>query len=178
MIVTVGGQAASGKSTLAKNLAARLSFKHISAGQLMREMAQEREMSLVDFSAYAEAHPEVDKLIDERQKGLAKGDCIVDGRLSRFFLNPDLSVWLVAPSDVRASRAIGRGERYENLKEAEEAIAARDLSERKRYVDYYDIDLGDLSCYDLVLNTGKFNIEQMTSVVLHAINSLREKGNS
>ncbi|MBU0761635.1 MAG: cytidylate kinase family protein [Candidatus Altiarchaeota archaeon] len=173
MIVTVGGQAASGKSTLAKSLADRLSFKHLSAGKLMREMAEEKGMSLLDFSIYAETHPEIDKNIDEKQKSLAKGDCIVDGRLSRFFLNPEVSIWLVAPSKIRGERALGRGEKYKTLDEAEAAILKRDVSERKRYVDYYDIDLEDLSCYDLVLNTGRFNIKQMTEIAYLAVDSLR-----
>ena len=60
MIITVGGQAASGKSTLAKALAERLRYRHISAGHVMREMAAERGTSLVEFSRYAEKHPEVD----------------------------------------------------------------------------------------------------------------------
>ncbi len=175
MIVTVGGQAASGKSTLAKALAKRLKFKHISAGLLMREMADEKGMSLVDFSTYAEKHPEVDKDIDERQKRLAKGDCVVDGRLSRFFLNPDLSIWLIAPSKVRAGRAMGRGEVYKSADESEKSITARDESEVRRYLGYYGIDLRDLSSYDLVLNTGKFNIAQMTEVAYNAVDSLTRK---
>ncbi|MBM3309730.1 MAG: cytidylate kinase, partial [Candidatus Altiarchaeales archaeon] len=43
MIITVGGSAASGKTTLARGLAKQLKFKHISAGGIMREMACERE---------------------------------------------------------------------------------------------------------------------------------------
>jgi len=174
MIVTVGGQAASGKSTLAKALASRLGFGHLSAGQTMRDMAAERGVSLVEFSKYAESHPEVDKEVDERQKRAAKGDCVVDGRLSRFFLKPDLSVWLVAPADVRARRVLGRGERYSGFESALAELNARDGSERERYLRFYGIDLNDLSVYDVVLNTGRFGIEEMTDVALSAVNSLRD----
>jgi len=173
MIVTVGGQAASGKSTLAKALAKKLNFKHVSAGKVMRDMASERGMSLVDFSKYAEEHPDVDREIDERQKKLAKGDCVVDGRLSRYFLKPDLSIWLSAPADVRASRVLSRGEKYPSLKEASEDVTARDESERKRYLDFYKIDLNDLGVYDLVINTGRFDIGKMTRVSLAAVRSLK-----
>ena len=175
MIITVGGQAASGKTTLAKALAERLSFRHVSAGQVMRDMASERGMSLVDFSAYAEKHPEVDREIDERQKEIAKGsDCVVDGRLSRYFLNPDLSIWLIAPADVRAGRIVGRGERYASAKEAREDMILRDDSERRRYMKYYNIDINDLTAYDLVINTGRFGIPKMTDISLAAVKSLKQ----
>ncbi len=172
MIITVGGQAASGKSTLAKALAEKLGYSHISAGKLMRDMADEHGMTLLEFSKYAEEHPEVDVEIDERQKKLAKDDCVVDGRLSRYFLDPDLSIWLIAPSATRAERVLGRGEKYKTSKDAEKDIIARDASERTRYLKYYEIDVADLSKYDLVLNTGKFNIPQMTSVAVCAAHSL------
>ncbi|MBD3387907.1 MAG: AAA family ATPase [Candidatus Altiarchaeales archaeon] len=173
MIVTVGGSAASGKSTLAGALAERLGFNHVSAGQVMRDMAAEKGMSLVEFSKYAEEHPEVDREIDMRQKELAVGDSVVDGRLSRYFLEPDVSIWLTAPVDVRAERVLGRGEKYESVSAARKDIIERDSSERRRYLEFYDIDLDDLSQYDLVLNTGRFNIEQMTSLASAAVDSLR-----
>lgn len=176
-MITIGGQAASGKSTLAKELSARLGFKHVSAGALMRKMAEEKGMTLVEFSKYAEGDPEIDKKIDELQKKEATGDCVVDGRLSRFFLDPDLSIWLIAAAEVRAERSIGRGDDARDTGEAKALIEARDASERKRYVEFYGIDLGDLSKYDLVLNTDKFDIDSMVDVSIESVNSLRRQSN-
>ena len=175
MIITVGGQAASGKTTLAKVLAEKLSFKHLSAGVIMREMAKERNVSLIEFSKYAEEHPEVDREIDERQKKLARGDCVVDGRLSRHFLNPELSIWLIAAAEVRTQRVLRRGERYRTVGDARKDVITRDESERKRYMRYYKIDLGDLSVYDLVINTGRFDIKQMTAIALAAATTLKDR---
>jgi CMP/dCMP kinase len=173
MIITVGGQAASGKTTLAKALAKELGFAHVSAGNVMREMAKEAGMTLLEFSRYAEGRPEIDREIDERQKRQAKGDCVVDGRLSRFFLDPDLSIWLVAPAKVRAERVVGRGEKYKTVKDALAEMTLRDESERKRYMEFYRIDLGDLSAYDMVINTGRFDIAGMTRLALAATRSLK-----
>ncbi|MFH1403072.1 MAG: (d)CMP kinase [Candidatus Altiarchaeota archaeon] len=169
MIVTVGGSAASGKSTLAKRLSEMMGFKHVSAGGIMRSMAVERGMTIIEFSKYAEENPEVDREIDERQKSGAVGDCVVDGRLSRHFLNPDLSIWLTAPIEERARRVMQRGEEYGDVEEAARDIRLREESELKRYMEFYGIDLSDLAQYDLIINTGKFNIAEMTELSLMAV---------
>jgi len=171
MIVTIGGSVAAGKSTLAKGLSGKLGFQRLSAGEIMRQMASEKGMSLMDFSRYAESHPEVDREIDERQRSLALGggNFVVDGRLSAYFLKPDLKVWLMAPLEVRAKRVIGRGDEYGSLEEASKAISEREGSERRRYREFYGIDLSDLSFYDLVINTGRFDIVHMTDMTYNAV---------
>lgn len=163
MIVTIGGEVASGKSTLARELASRLGFRHVSAGAIMREMAAEQGMSLLEFSSYAESHPEVDREIDDRQKKLASsGDCVVEGRLSAHFLPADFKVWLTAELSERARRARGRGDREEDITAA---IKKRAKSERKRYIKFYNIDLNDTSIYDLVLDTTRLPVKEMVDRV-------------
>jgi len=170
MIITVGGSVGSGKSTLAKEIAAKFNLGHISAGQVMRDMAKEKGMSLLEFSKLAEENSDIDKEIDERQKELAKGDCVIDGRISAYFLEPDFSVWLTAPLDVRATRVSHR----ENISfdEAKKRITEREASEKKRYREFYKIDLDDLSRYDIILNTGKFDVNVMVEIISSAINNL------
>ncbi|MFH1788248.1 MAG: (d)CMP kinase [Candidatus Altiarchaeota archaeon] len=173
MIVTIGGQVASGKSTLARELARRLGYKHISAGSVMRQMAAEKNTSLLEFSEYAETHPEVDKLIDERQKELAsQGDCVVEGRISAYFIPADYKVWLTCGLSERVRRARGRGDSDADIKKA---ILAREKSEQKRYKKFYDIDLSDTSIYDLVLDTTKIGIKEMVQKVEEKIRETKTK---
>jgi len=172
MIITVGGLVGSGKSTLAKKLAEEIGHAYISAGSVMRKMAKEHSMTLLEFSAYAEDHPEVDKEIDERQKTEATDECVADGRLSAYFLDPDLKIWLTAPLSIRAQRILGRGD-YSDFEEAAKAITSREASERTRYKEIYGVDLGDLTCYDLVINTEKWGVEQMVQLAKTAVESIR-----
>lgn len=171
MIITLGGQPASGKSTLAKQLAERLGYRHISAGDVMRKLAAEKDMTLLEFSEYAESHPEVDKLIDDEQKKLALGgDCVVEGRISAYFIPADFKLWLTCDVSERVRRAAGRGDFADDLKSA---LKAREASERKRYKEFYSIDLSDMSVYDLVLDTTDLGVEEMVDAVEEKIQSLR-----
>lgn len=171
MIVTVGGSIGSGKSTLARAVSQKFDLVHISAGSVMREMAKERGMSLIEFSRYAENDSSIDKLIDDRQKELAAGgNCVVDGRLSAYMIEADLRIWLDAPLDTRSIRVSEREKIPAG--DAKTRILDREGSEKKRYLEIYGIDLDDMKPYDLVINTGKFGIDDMVSLVAMAIKSI------
>ncbi len=166
MIITISGQVGAGKSTLAKEIAEKFNLKHISAGGIMREMADQRGMSLMEFSKFAELNSWIDKDIDEKQKKLAKRsrNCVVEGRISAHFLEADLKVFLIAPLEIRAKRVMKRDE-VTTLGKAMKSIQEREESERKRYKKIYHIDLDNLEEYDLVLNTAKFTPQQMSEIV-------------
>jgi len=173
MIVTIGGSVGSGKSTLAKEIASRFDLKHISAGAVMRQMAKEKGMDLLEFSRLAQENPQIDREIDEGQKQMADGNCVVEGRLSAHFIKPDISIWLKAPLDVRATR-VGHRENI-SPEEAEKRITEREASEKKRYKEFYNIELNDMGKYDIILNSGKFDIDSTTKIVSSAIDSLSDR---
>jgi len=109
MIIAIGGSIGSGKTTLASEISRAFDMQHVSAGQVMRDMAKERGMDILEFSRYAEEKPEVDREIDRKQKELcSRGNAVVDGRLSAYMLDADLRVWLDAPLEVRAKRVAMR----------------------------------------------------------------------
>ena len=64
IIITVSGPHGSGKTTIAKALAQALGLRYISAGELFRKLAKERNMNIVEFTKYAANNPEIDYLID------------------------------------------------------------------------------------------------------------------
>lgn len=159
MILTIGGLVGAGKTTLARRLAGAHGMSYITIGDIMRQMAEKRGMSLNEFSGLAEKDPSIDREIDERQRKSAKDNCIFDSRLSAFLIKADIKIWLTAPLEVRAERVAKR--EGAPLKEALNNIRRREESERKRYKGFYKIDLNDLSVYDLVLNTAYFTPDDM-----------------
>lgn len=65
-ILTIGGDQLTGKSTLAKDLAARLRAPHVSAGSFFRAVARERGLNVAELSKLAALEQDGDDNIDVR----------------------------------------------------------------------------------------------------------------
>ena len=166
MIITIGGLAGTGTTTATQLLSEKMGIDYISAGYVFREMAREHNMSVLEFSAFAEGNDDIDKEIDKRQAELAKSadNLIVEGRLSAYFVEADLKLWLVTPFDVRSQRIAERESKSVDV--ASEEIIVREESEALRYMDIHNIDIKNMDIYDLIINTGTFNPEEVSEIIL------------
>ena len=170
MIITVGGLAGTGTTTTAVDLSEKLNIPYISAGFVFREMAAERGMSVLEFSEFAEGNDDIDKEIDKRQaqKASEAENLIVEGRLSAFFVdNADLKVWLVTPFDVRSKRISEREDK--SVEVAKKEIITREKSEALRYMEIHNIDIGNMDIYDIIINTGTFNPENVSEIIIQTL---------
>jgi len=166
MIITIGGLAGSGTTTTAEVLSKKIDIPFISAGSIFRDMAKEKGMSLIEFSKFAEDNTAIDIELDKRQSEIAKNseDLIVEGRLSAYFVEADLRVWLLAPLDIRAKRISKRESK--SLEVVIEETNIREDSEALRYLDIHNIDIKNFDIYDLVLNTNRFNPDSIAEIIL------------
>jgi cytidylate kinase len=173
MIITIGGPIGSGKTTVAKAIAEKFGFTHISAGVVFREMAKEKGITLEEFSRLAEENHEFDRELDKRQVELAKKaeNAVIDGRLSGLIMETDLKVWLKAPLETRTKRICER--ECKDYSEALEDVKNRGDSELKRYKEIYDINLRDLNPYDIVINTELYSAREVIGIVEKAVTYLR-----
>lgn len=154
--ITVGGLPGSGTTTTATRLHERRGIPYIYAGDMFRAMAQERGMTLGEFGAYCEEHPEVDRALDQKQKViLMAGNVILEGRLAGWIAHrnhiPCFKIWLTCDADERARRIADRESKP--IGQVQREIQEREKSEKKRYRTYYDFDLNDISIYDVVIDT-------------------------
>ena len=171
MIITISGKAGSGKSTVAKEIAKKLELKHYSIGDLMRQMAKEKNISLSELGELAEKDDSIDKELDKKQIELKNEDnFVIDGRLTGFFIpNATVKVFLDCDEKVRAERILKDERKDESSKDAVEVvekIKAREQSERKRYKQYYDADYYDKKLYDLVVDTTNLSVEEVVNKIM------------
>lgn len=158
MIVAIAGPIGVGKSTVAKLLAQQLGYRYISGGEVFRDIARQRGISVTEVNRLAERDPSLDHELDRRQRELAQqGDCVVESRLSGWMVEADLKVWLKAPSEIRAERVAAR--ERQPIAAAQAELAERERSEWARYKQLYGIDVDDLNPYHLVIDTTKWSAE-------------------
>jgi cytidylate kinase len=175
MRLTVSGLPGSGTTSLARYLSEQHNLTLVSAGEVFRQMANEGGFDLASFGELARSDPSIDRLIDERQKGIAarSDDIILEGRLSGWMVpDADLKVWLMAPLKCRIDRIYARDE----LNSEEEALRAteeREKCEKLRYMIYYQIDISDLSQYHIVLNSARWDVSQLGAIVSTAIAEIK-----
>ncbi len=173
MIVSVSGAPGTGTTTLARELATNLGLRWINSGELFRHIASEKNVSVKELNRLAEKGPEIDYLIDDAQKALAKeGYGVFEGRLSGHLLPADLKILLKTDLKSRAGRIAKRESKL--LEDAMQETRVREESEARRYKMYYNIDINDFSVYDLVVDTGKFNERGTLDIVLAAARALQK----
>jgi len=170
LFVTVSGPPGSGVTTLCEGLATELDCGYVSGGELFREIADERDMTLTQLVAEAGESDEIDRALDQRLRsiaeewGAANKSFILESRLAGWIAGnrADLRIWLDAPDEVRADRTSTREEMAAEMQ-------VREVIEAVRYESYYDIDLSDCSIYDLVINTGRWSPAGTLEIVLSAV---------
>ena len=179
MIITLGGLPGSGKTTVARILADSLKMEYINAGDIFRNLAAKKGMTLEEFGFFAERNPNIDRAIDKKLLEIARRDnVILEGRLAGIMLELNdveaLKVWLEAPLEVRVERVKGR-----DAKSTEAALSdtqTREKSEWDRYYNIYHVDIRDLSVYNMVVQTKDRTPEEIADEIIERFRELQKKG--
>lgn len=172
MIVTVGGLPGTGTSTLCGILEKELGLPYVYAGQIFRQEAASRGLSLAELNELAQTDKSVDLALDKRQiELLRRGNLILEGRmagwLSHRYEIVAIRVWVVCDEDERIRRLVERD--GGDLEEQRRATAERVAQEQDRYRRYYDADVNDRSIYDLVLDSTGLSPPELAAEVLGAV---------
>jgi len=176
-IITVSGLPGSGTTTACTRLAGRLGWPHVNAGQIFRQLAAEAGVSLAEYGRRAEADGRIDRELDARMVATARllGRAVMEGRLTGWMAHrhalPALKVWFHAPVEVRAAR-VGQRDR-QPLAEAVAAMQERERSEATRYRAFHAIDIGDLSFYDLIVDTQSHSAARAVEAILSRLQEVR-----
>lgn len=171
MLITISGVPGSGKTTVARLVAATLGLEHVYAGDMFRRQAEAAGLSLDAYLRRAEADDSIDRELDRLMAArAARGDAVLEGRLAAVMADqagvPALKVFLEAGEEVRAARIAARegGATAQRLRE----IQAREASDRARYRELYGVDYHDPARYDLVLATDARPPEDVARQIVEA----------
>lgn len=128
-------------------------------------------MDILNLSNIAELNKKIDNEVDEIYKvEINKNKNIIfEGRLAAFMVDKiykkkSLKIWMKAPIDIRVKRIMNREKSLEYNKEKENTII-REESERNRYNKYYNINIEDLSIYDIIIDTKTLTPKQIFNIL-------------
>ena len=170
MRIVISGTAGSGKSTVAKEVAKGLNYKHYSIGDFFGKLAIKRGIDVIKLNRLAEDDASIDREVDDMQKALNREDnFVIDSRLGAFFIPDSTKVFLDADLKTRAKRIIGdqrEDEQNKSLKGAIRNMKKREESENKRYKERYGYACYDKAKFDLVIDTTNLDVEEVVGRIL------------
>ena len=176
--VTISGHPGSGTSTLVEGLCSRLNWTKIYGGQIFRDMAKERGVTLEEFGQQCMDDDSVDQALDKLLAETmlsAESPDIVESRLAGWwaFKNdmPCPRIWIEVSERVRAERVVNREggsiELQVNL------IRERMDYDGARYMRFYGIDINSQEPYTCVIESDQMDAGQVLQRVLTHLEEFR-----
>jgi radical S-adenosyl methionine domain-containing protein 2 len=167
--ITLSGEVASGKSSVGKLLANELGYDFLSIGEMTREIADSRGMTIVEFQAECKKNPKLNEEIDQLflKKCQTKEGVIIDYRLGFHFVKDAYHVFL----NISEEKAIERLRENKRINETHATVRERNDLFKDQFTQTYDLDYTCLSHYNSVVDVNY--IEDPFEVVLSIINSLK-----
>jgi len=176
LVITIGGPPGAGTSTIGRGVCNEFGLEYFSTGRVFREIAEEKGLVVEDLSKVAGR--EVDEEVDRRSREIMeKGNCVIGSKLAGTIHGDlaDVRIWLNAPLEGRAKRIFNdkkkriAREPFKDIEQCKNHIKARFDEDVRRYKEFYDIDLSDLSNYDLVINSTDVPAEGVIKIVAEYI---------
>lgn len=174
MFVTINGQLGSGKSEVCKILENENGFEVFSTGKIQRAFALELGISTLELNELCSKDHSYDDIIDGRLVEHAKNnvgkDIIFDSRMAWHFVPDAYRVHLLVSPIVAAERVffkrMSKVETYTSVEDAMEELVERHRLETERYKVLYNVNVGDYTNYDIVIDTSELTPREVTDLIL------------
>jgi len=171
--VTISGHPGSGTSTLVEGLSKHFSWTSINGGQIFRNEASERKLTLAEFGELCSNDETVDLTLDEKLRThiLDQVTNIIESRLAGWWgykLQFDcIRIWLKVSEQERAKRVTVR--EGITLEEAISANKARLLVDNERYEKMYGLIPDDPTPYTHIIDATNITAEQVLAEAIRIL---------
>ena len=169
--LTISGHPGSGTSTLVDGLCRSLNWKKLNGGQLFRDMAAERGVSLEEFAQHCIGDETIDQELDTLLCETMLSDDspeIVESRLAGWWAHLNevqcARVWIEVSEHVRAARVVNR--EGGTIDDQLNLIKERMELDEERYERLYGIDIESREPYTCVIQSDNLGAEDVLSSVL------------
>ena len=171
--ITISGVIGSGKSTVAKMLAAELGWEYYSTGMAQRKIAEEMGITTTELNALTVKDKSIDERIDSVFKNppWGKKNCVVDSRLAFHFIPDSFKVCLTVEDEIAGIRLFKDRQRsnegkYNSVDDAIRAAQKRHQLEIKHFQRNYGLDIDNKENFDLIIDTTILTPTQVCSLIL------------
>jgi cytidylate kinase len=184
MIITISGMPGSGKTTTAAALAKKFNLKEYYMGNIRREVAKKKGITLNELNMLGETDPSTDKVVDDYliQLGKTEDNFIAEGRTAYHFIPESIKIFMAVELTTGAERIFNDLKDKENpsnrneaagltIQEQADLLQKRMDSDKLRYKKYYSIDVFNKDNYDLWIDTTDLTKEQVVEKIAEFIKS-------
>lgn len=173
-MISIAGDLGSGKSTIAKRLAEKLSYVYFSTGMLFRKLAAERGMDALQLNYLSETDASIDKYIDDNLRAIHEGKdsrYVLDSRMAWHFVPRSFKIYATVKPEIAALRVLNDKTRFGepkalNLEERINMLLERQNVENRRYKFLYEVDCCNFGNYDLIIDTSDNTVDELVDCIL------------
>lgn len=171
-IISLAGDIGAGKGTVGKMLVNSLGYNFLSTGNILREIASNLNMTIVELNKYAATHKEVDDEADNRLMDIESNadNIIVDSRLAWHFIPSSFKVYLSVSYENAAKRIYNdqerKAEKIESVDSLLIQIKERRRLELDRFYYLYGVQCDSYENYNIIIQTDHVSPESILAVIL------------
>ena len=181
--IIISGPPAVGKTTIAKGIAEEFGLTHLSGGDILKELAEEKGFKAggddwwdtqegMNFLSQRQENSEFDKKVDDKlKKHFLDGNVVITSYTLPWLVEGGVKIWLEGSKENSAQRMTTR----DNLSKdsALEIVQKRYQENKKIYKALYGFEFGeDLSVFDKVIETDGLNASQVLDIAKTVVRKL------
>ena len=181
--IIISGPPAVGKTTIAKGIAEEFGLTHLSGGDILKELAEEKGFKAggddwwdtqegMNFLSQRQENSEFDKKVDEKlKKHFLDGNVVITSYTLPWLVEGGVKIWLEGSKENSAQRMTAR----DNLSKdtALEIVQKRYQENKKIYKSLYGFEFGeDLSLFDKVIETDGLDASQVIDIAKTVVRKL------